>query len=277
MNILKYLMIKFYNTLVILTFITFGLISCSPKPEVVVNVQTLTQKASEGLDLKKVGELLPSIKDSNELEQKLNDHTLGLNRLDLNGDGKVDIIKVKPFQKEDKKGFILLDEMKPGELTELATIEIKPQEDGKKADVVIKGNENQFGAGHQITSVVNNLATFFLFSQLMSSFGRGGQTASQYAPSYPPQTEGLKSKVDWSSKKSEPQTVSEQRKPTTETRSIFGGHHTQKEFKVRENRAIRYGGFGRPERSNPSSIQPQRSFFSQRGKMMGGRSFGRRR
>ncbi len=110
-----------------------------------VNVQTLVP-ASEGLDLKAVGELLRNAKDGAEFEKLLNSRNNGVNNLDLNEDGQVDYIAVTEYGDGTVKGFSLTTEPAPGEVQEVATIEVEKSND--QANVQIHGNEQIYGRNH---------------------------------------------------------------------------------------------------------------------------------
>ena len=85
---------------------------------------TVTQtNAAEGLDLKALTLLVKEVKDASELEKRLNTSG-GINNLDLDADGKVDYIKVTEYGTADHKGFSFTVEVTPGDVQEVATIEL---------------------------------------------------------------------------------------------------------------------------------------------------------
>lgn len=111
-----------------------------------VNVQTVIP-ASDGLDLKAVGALLKKAENAEQLENLLNSPSEGVNNLDLDEDGKVDYIKVTEYGNDQVKGFSLTTEPAPGEVQELATIEVEKVSD-TDARVQIHGNEQIYGRNH---------------------------------------------------------------------------------------------------------------------------------
>ncbi len=115
-----------------------------------VNVQTLTP-ARDGLDLKAVGSLLKKAKTAEEFEKMLNDTALGVNNLDLDGDGKVDYINVTEFGDAKVKGFSLTSQPAEGETQEIATIKVEKVSD-KEAKVQVQGNEQIYGQNHYYQS-----------------------------------------------------------------------------------------------------------------------------
>ena len=111
-----------------------------------VNVQTVVA-ASDGLDLKAVGELLKKAENAEQLENLLNSPAQGVNNLDLNEDGKVDYIKVTEYGNDQVKGFSLTTEPTAGEVQELATIEVEKVTDND-ARMQIHGNEQIYGQNY---------------------------------------------------------------------------------------------------------------------------------
>lgn len=131
-----------------------------------VNVQSITS-ASEGLDLKAVGELVKKAKDAESLERLLNSDKEGVNNLDLDEDGKVDYIKVTEYGNDQLRGFSLTVEPKAGEVQEVATIEVQKSTD-KQAEMQIKGNEQIYGRGHYYHSRFG-LTDFLILSYLFNA------------------------------------------------------------------------------------------------------------
>lgn len=110
-----------------------------------VNVQTVIT-ADQGLNLMAVGELLKKAKDGAEFEQLVNSPNNGVNNLDLNEDGQVDYIFVTEYGDSRVKGFSLTTQPAPGEVQEVATIEVEKSSD--QANVQIHGNEQIYGNNH---------------------------------------------------------------------------------------------------------------------------------
>ncbi len=151
-----------------------------------VNVQTLVP-ASEGLDLKAVGDLLKQADTAKDFEALLNSPNNGVNNLDLNEDGQVDYISVTEYGNDQVKGFSLTTEPSPGETQEIATIEVEKVSDSQ-AEVEIKGNEQIYGQNHYYHSSFG-LTDFLILSWLFrphplyaSPWGY-----NSYPPSYAPQ------------------------------------------------------------------------------------------
>ena len=150
-----------------------------------VNVQTIVP-ASEGLDLKAVGELLREAKDAEEFEKLLNSRSTGINNLDLNEDGKVDYIKVTEYGDDKVRGFSLTTEVAPGDVQEIATIEVEKVSDNQ-AQMQIRGNEQIYGANHYYHSSFG-LMDFLILSYLFRphTFYASPWGYGSYPPWYSP-------------------------------------------------------------------------------------------
>jgi len=149
-----------------------------------VNVQTLVP-AGEGLNLMAVGELLKEAKDGEEFERLLNSPDQGVNNLDLDEDGQVDYIYVTEFGDSQVKGFSLTTQPAPGEVQEVATIEVEKAD--QQANVEIQGNPQIYGQNHYYHSRFG-LMDFLILSWLFqprplyaSPWGYGS-----YPPRYNP-------------------------------------------------------------------------------------------
>ena len=224
-----------------------------------VNVQTLTP-ASDGLDLKAVGALLKKAKDAESLERMLNDPKEGVNNLDLNGDGKVDYIKVTEYGDDKVRGFSLTTEPARGEEQELATIEVEKA--GDKANVDIRGNEQIYGPRsyyHSSFGLTDFLIMSYLFSPhrfYMSPWSYG------YYPGYyrPYSTMDYNSYRNRTSsynrsgrfvKTNAPNVTSTVKSPnsgktaTSVRAPLKNPTKSQKSFQARSVKSSRGGGFGR--------------------------------
>ncbi len=144
--------------------------------------------ASEGLDLELLVPLVREAKDAEDLERRLNEKD-GINNLDLNADGKVDFIKVTEFGNKDAYGFSLTTQPEEGQEQELATIEIK-RDDEEKATVQVSGNQQIYGSNHYHTATFP-AAGWFLLGYLMAphppyfSPFSWGYYPSYWSPWYP--------------------------------------------------------------------------------------------
>jgi hypothetical protein len=147
------------------------------------STEVILKEYSKGLDLNAVTALAKKAKDAPDFERLLNSQAEAVNNIDLNDDGKVDYIKVTEYGSGDKRGFSLTDEISPGKVQEIATIDI--QKEGEKATVQTTGNPSLYGASnyhHSSFGLTDALLVGWLFSNrpsYNSPYGYGN-----YPPSY---------------------------------------------------------------------------------------------
>lgn len=136
---------KKYLFLLPLVGLLFLTISC--KDEYYRRNTQITGYAADGLDLKAVGELLKTAKDSEDLEKKLNEPN-SINNLDLDEDGKVDFIKVSGDDQNDIRVLKLTAVLSgSGDEQDVANIEIERTADDR-ANVQVHGNQQMYGRNH---------------------------------------------------------------------------------------------------------------------------------
>lgn len=152
-----------------------------------VNVQTLVP-ASEGLDLKAVGDLLKEAETGKEFEALLNSSDNNVNNLDLDEDGQVDYIFVTEYGNDQVKGFSLTTQPTAGETQEIASIEVEQVSDSQ-AEVEIQGNEQIYGQNHYYRSSFG-LTDFLIMSWLFSPrpLYASPWGYNSYPPNYNPTT-----------------------------------------------------------------------------------------
>jgi len=239
---------------------------------------TMNAEAKNGLDLEAVIPLVKNAKNAQELEQKLNEPG-GVNNLDLNEDDKVDFIKVDEYGDRDSWGFSLTTEPAPGEVQEIATIDIARQ--GENANIQVMGSPNIYGAGtgYFATSLITNMV---IMSWLMdfdrpryrSSWGYGRYPGyyNRYSPvtyaTYNSRTSSYKSRAS-ASRISSPRITTPGNPNAGKTassgikKSLARPTQAQRSFQARNpSKAVRSGGFGRGSSRSSSSA---RSSSSSRG------------
>lgn len=151
-----------------------------PQPQ---TTEVILKEYAKGLDLNATTELAKKAKDAADFERLLNSQVEAVNNIDLNDDGKVDYIKVTEYGSDDKRGFSLTDEISPGKVQEIATIDI--QREGEKATVQTTGNPSLYGPSsyhHSSFGLTDALLVGWLFSSrpsYSSPYGYGN-----YPPSY---------------------------------------------------------------------------------------------
>jgi len=147
------------------------------------STEVILKEYSKGLDLNAVTELAKKAKDAPDFERLLNSQSEAVNNIDLNDDNKVDYIKVTEYGGGEKRGFSLTDEIAPGKVQEIATIEF--QRDNNNAVVQTTGNPSLYGPGsyhHSSFGLTDALLVGWLFSNrpsYASPYGYGN-----YPPSY---------------------------------------------------------------------------------------------
>jgi hypothetical protein len=181
MNLLTKIGLGFFAVIV-----AFAMASqCSEKkaPAPPPTTEVILKEFSKGLDLNAVTLLAKKSKDAAEFEKLLNSPSEGVNNIDLNDDSKVDYIKVTEYGTGDQRGFSLTTELKPGEVQEIATIDIKRE--ANAATVQTTGNPSLYGPGnyhHSSFGLTDALLMGWLFSNrpsYSSPYGYGN-----YPPTY---------------------------------------------------------------------------------------------
>jgi hypothetical protein len=124
---------------------------CSKPAPTQITVNAPPGRASEGLDLQAVGELVKKAHNAQELEKMLNDPSTGINNMDLDGDGKVDYLTVTEYGSGNSKGFSITDDLGNNNVQEIAQITVEKQSD-QQATVQLQGNEQIYGPNQYYTS-----------------------------------------------------------------------------------------------------------------------------
>ena len=152
------LTLSFILTLFAVAFTATGCGNDEPKvvvrhaPPQEVTVQEVAQEASEGLDLEAVGALVAQVQNAEELEKKLNDPDLGMNNLDLNGNGEIDYISVSEYNDNGAFVYSLNTFPEPGQEQNIANITVEQVSGSQSANVQVSGNEQVYGEGHHYHS-----------------------------------------------------------------------------------------------------------------------------
>src|SRR6187551_147364 len=98
----------------------------------------------DNLDLYAVLDLFQKSKTIEDFEKSLNDEKSKINNLDLNGDKKVDFIKVETKKDGDDFTFILRDPISKTETQDVAVIMVSKDKD-KKVKMQIIGDKDLYG------------------------------------------------------------------------------------------------------------------------------------
>jgi hypothetical protein len=114
---------------------------------VVVNqptaVVTPASNLGDNLNLQALGEMVKTSQNAQDIENKLNQPN-SINNLDLDGDGKVDYIKVTEYGTGGQRGFSFTVDLAGGQSQEVATVELQ-QGQNQQASMNIQGNQNLYG------------------------------------------------------------------------------------------------------------------------------------
>ena len=150
--------------------------------QVANSTELILKEYSKGLNLAATTELAKKAKDAGDFERLLNSQSEAINNIDLNDDGKVDYIKVTEYGSGDKRGFSLTDEISPGKIQEIATIDI--ERGTENATVQTTGNPSLYGPGnyhHSSFGLTDALLVGWLFSNrqpYLSPYGYGNYPSS---------------------------------------------------------------------------------------------------
>lgn len=112
------------------------------------STEAIMLEYAKGFDLAAATALAKKAKDAADFERLLNSPSEAVNNIDLNDDGKVDYIKVTEYGSGNTRGFSLTDEISPGKIQEIATIEFQKETNASAATVQTTGNPSLYGASH---------------------------------------------------------------------------------------------------------------------------------
>lgn len=149
------------------------------QPDVVV---TPASNLGDNLNLQALGELVKSSTNAQDIENKLNQPN-SINNLDLDGDGKVDYIKVTEYGQGASKGFSFTVDLANGQSQEVATVELQ-QGQNQQATMNINGNQNLYGnngyysSNYSMTDLMIYHYLFYPHAYYVSPYRYG------YYPSY---------------------------------------------------------------------------------------------
>jgi hypothetical protein len=248
---------------------------------------------SKGLDLVALGEMLKKSKDAKTLEEELNKDG-SINNVDLDGDGKVDYLKVTEYGEGSERGLSITDEVKKGEVQEIATVQITKTND-HEAEVNVQGNQDIYGPQANYHSTFTDfLILSYLFTPhpyYYSPWGFG-YYPGWYRPMVVVPYGAYHSRVQTVTRSS---TMTRSSGPysshikspnagksssTALSRSVNSPSHSAKSFNARESgKSVGKGGFGKGSGSHMSPSHSGGGFGSGSHRSFGGGrgGFGRRR
>ena len=118
----------------------------------------------ENLNLQAVGEIIRHSSNPQEIEKKLNEPD-GVNNLDLDGDGKIDYLKVTEYGKGSEHGYSICAVLKDGE-PEVANVVINTLPN-QQAQMSLNGNPTYYGNQNNTYQSSFNATDFLLLAWLM--------------------------------------------------------------------------------------------------------------
>ena len=237
-------------------------------------VVTPASNLGDNLNLQALGELVKSSQNAQDIENKLNQPN-SINNLDLDGDGKVDYIKVTEYGTGGNRGFSFTVDLAGGQSQEVATVELK-QGQNNQACMNINGNNNLYGnngyysSNYMMTDLLIWHYLFFPHPYYMSPY-RYGYYPRYYHP-YGMVSRGMYSgRMGYQTKTStitrtttttRPASTSPNRNMSSSTvsaraRSMSNPTRSQKSFSTTANSRPTTGGFG--NRSSSSGLSSRSS------------------
>lgn len=238
----------------------------------------ILRENAKGLDLAAVTALLPRAANAQEFERLLNSREEAVSNLDLNGDGKVDYIKVSEYGSGQRRGFSLTSELENGQEQELATIDFALN--GANSAVQTTGNPALYGRDHYhhgSFDAGDMLLAAWLFSNRpswSSPYG-GGNYPSDYYGGWPQRSQQSYTAVLGKHKQGSQVTSSASRKITDTAVSPNAGKMAAK-AKALTSATTSQRSFGSSRATRSSSSGSSRAFgrssstFSRSGGSFGG-------
>ncbi|MDQ3109729.1 MAG: hypothetical protein M3R17_07520, partial [Bacteroidota bacterium] len=138
----------------------------------------------DNLDLYAVLDLFKSSASIEQFEKSLNDKSTGINNIDLNGDGKVDYIRVVDLGDGDAHAITLRVPVNESEEQDIAVIEIEKSGENT-ASVQVVGDEDIYGQAVIIEPKEESAKAGFIYTTEVGVNVWGWPTVAYvYSPSY---------------------------------------------------------------------------------------------
>ncbi len=136
-----------------------------------ITIVTPTSEVAEGLDLYAVAEIFKDSENLQEFENALNDPEIGINNLDLDGDGYVDYIRVVEQITDYTHVIILQVPLGEDEFQDIATIEIEKAGDDNY-NMQVHGNEVIYGVDYYVSPVYVHIHNWPIITWIYRPFYR---------------------------------------------------------------------------------------------------------
>lgn len=144
-----------------------------------VSAQTETDlDTSANFDLQAVAELFKESETIEAFEKALNDSEVGINNLDLNNDGEVDVISITEQIAADTRLLILRVPVAENDFQDAATIAIEKNAD--QYDLEIEGNKDIYGDNYYVVPAAVNPSGWKIFGWLFRPNYRPYQSVFGY-------------------------------------------------------------------------------------------------
>ena len=128
-----------------------------------VTIVAPASEAAEGLNLRAVGELFKDSENLQAFARALNSSGVGVNNLDLDGDGKVDFIRVVEAVTDDAHLIVLQVPLGEDEFQDVATIEVEKTADDAH-NMQVRGNEVIYGVHYYVAPAPVHIHTWPIVS-----------------------------------------------------------------------------------------------------------------
>ncbi|MBN2433238.1 MAG: hypothetical protein JXQ27_17340 [Acidobacteria bacterium] len=122
------------------------------RPQDVTTVTTSDEEISDHLDLEAVASVFGDSKDLEDFEKRLNDPQAQISNLDLNGDDKVDYLRVVEAAEKDTHLVVVQAVIGQDQFQDVATIEVEKDSQGETR-VQVVGDVYMYGPGYIIEPV----------------------------------------------------------------------------------------------------------------------------
>lgn len=138
--------------LLIVLLILGGLMTCSCATTSSVTVKAQTDEIANDLDLKAIASAFGSSSSVEQFEEKLNDQSLGLSNLDLNGDGEVDYLRCIESGASNSRSILIQAVLAMNVYQDVATIIVEKDNSGNISTRVI-GDSYIYGPNYIVRPV----------------------------------------------------------------------------------------------------------------------------
>ncbi|NOY50902.1 MAG: hypothetical protein GXO88_10125 [Chlorobi bacterium] len=128
----------------------------------VTTVEAKSVDISENLDLEAIASVFGEAKDLEDFEKKLNDPELQISNLDLNGDGKVDYLRVVETSEKNTHLIAIQAVIGNDQFQDVATVEVEKDEKGETR-VQVVGDVYMYGPNYIVQPVYVSPPVIFMF------------------------------------------------------------------------------------------------------------------